>query len=398
MKNFSAKLFLEINELSYIFYVGEVNENNNLRVISELEIPASIDEDNRISNLENTFKVIKENIYSIEQKLNYTFKEVILILDNFNPSFISLTGFKKLNSSQVSRENITYILNILKSRINEIEIKKTVLHIFNSKFYLDNKEIENLPIGLFGDFYSHELSFTLVNTNDYKNLKNIFDKCSLNIKKILVKSFVKGVNISENHKNSNTFFHIKINEKNSKIFYFENNCLKSEQKFKFGTDIIIRDISKITALKTDTVKNILNKIELTENISEDELVEKNLFINNDYRKIKKKLIYEIILARVKEIFELILFKNINFKYYRLISKNIFIEIDQKREFKCFREIYKITFSTNSNFNLKFLEGLASESILNSINKLAHFGWKKEAIPVAQPKKSLLARFFEAIFN
>ena len=76
-----------------------------------------------------------------------------------------------MNGSQILRENITYILNTLKSYINEIETKKNIIHIFNSKFYLDNKKIENLPIGLFGDFYSHELSFVLINSNDYKNLK-----------------------------------------------------------------------------------------------------------------------------------------------------------------------------------------------------------------------------------
>ena len=33
-------------------------------------------------------------------------------------------------------------------------------YIFSiQNFNLDNKKIENLPIGLFGDFYSHELSF-----------------------------------------------------------------------------------------------------------------------------------------------------------------------------------------------------------------------------------------------
>ena len=41
------------------------------------------------------------------------------------------------------------------------------IQINNSKFYLDNKNYDNLPIGLFGDFYSHELSFTLINSNDY---------------------------------------------------------------------------------------------------------------------------------------------------------------------------------------------------------------------------------------
>ena len=68
------------------------------------------------------------------------------------------------------KRKYNYILNTLKSCVEEIETKK-VLHIFNSRFYLDNKKIENLPIGLFGDFYSHELSFILINKNDYKNLK-----------------------------------------------------------------------------------------------------------------------------------------------------------------------------------------------------------------------------------
>ena len=58
--------------------------------------------------------------------------------------------------------------------------------------YIYKKKIENLPIGLFGDFYCHELSFILIHKNDYKNIHNIFDKCSLKIKKILVKNFIKG--------------------------------------------------------------------------------------------------------------------------------------------------------------------------------------------------------------
>ena len=132
---------------------------------------------------------LKKIFYLIEQKLNYTFKEIVLILENSELTFINLTGFKNLNGSQVVRENVTYILNSLKACVDETEPKKTILHIFNSKFHLDNKTIENLPIGLFGDFYAHELSFILINKNDYKNLKTIFDKCNLKIKKNFNKKF-----------------------------------------------------------------------------------------------------------------------------------------------------------------------------------------------------------------
>ena len=72
-----------------------------------------------------------------------------------------MSGFKKLNGTQILKENITYLLNSLKSIIDKTENKKNILHIFNSKYSLDKKEIENLPIGLF-DFYSQELSLSLI--------------------------------------------------------------------------------------------------------------------------------------------------------------------------------------------------------------------------------------------
>ena len=131
----------------------------------------------KVFDFEQSFNFIKENIYTIEQKFNCTFKEIVLILDYFNPTFINITGFKKLNGSQILKENITYILNSLKSHVDINEPQKK-LHIFNSKFNLDKNKIENLPIGLFRDFYSHELSFAMMSLNEYKNLKNIFLNCN----------------------------------------------------------------------------------------------------------------------------------------------------------------------------------------------------------------------------
>ena len=396
MKNSSIELYLEINNLSFIFLVGDSDEYNQFKIIFKLELPLQGIENNRITDLEKVSDIIKKNIYSIEQKLNHTFKKIVLILENFEPTFINFSGFKKLNGSQILRENITYILNSLKSCVDKTESKKTVLHIFNSKFYLDNKKVDNLPIGLFGDSYSHELSFTLINSNDFKNFKNIFDKSNLKIKKILVKSFINGVNTINNNK-SDTFFHISINENDTKIFYFENDSLKFEQIFKFGINIIIKDISKITLLNIDNIKIVLDKIKSFHDISEDELVEQNFFKDNTYRKIKKKLIYDIALARIQEISEIILFENINFEHYKKFSNNIYLEIDHKLQSKCLNEIYKTVFSMNEKYNTKFIN-FSSENMISTAHKLVHFGWKKEAIPISVAKKSFIAGLFDRIFG
>ena len=219
MGKYSFTLYLEINNSNFIFSVEKKDEKNNLEIVNNIVIPIEGIEKNRINDLKKIFQVLKENIYLIEQKLNFTFKEIILIIENFNPTFINLSGYKKLNGSQILKENIIYILNTLKSYVDKIESKKTVIHIFNSKFKLDNEKIENLPIGLFGDFYSHEISLILMDTNDYKNLCNIFDQCNLKVKKIFLKSFIKGANISNKNKDLDTFFYIKLSNKNSKILF-----------------------------------------------------------------------------------------------------------------------------------------------------------------------------------
>ena len=399
MKFYSPKLFLEINDSEYIFSVGDEDQNNNFKV--NYKYNASIEgitKNCKVIDFEKTLNTLKKNIITIEQKINFTFKEIILILDNSDCTFLNLTGFKKLNGSQILKENITYILNSLKSNIDHIENKKTILHIFNTKYLLDKKKIENLPIGLFGNFYSHELSFCLIDNNDFKNLNNVFNNCNLKIKKLFLKSFVEGSLTSKKNSNLGTFFQIKINEKNSQIFYFENDSLKFEQNFSFGTDLIIKDISKITSLNIKFVQKILKNINLSKKALKDEVIEKELFENENFTKIKKKLILDIAEARILEFSEIMLFKNVNFSYYRKKIPTIFLKIKNKSHLNLFKESYELFFSQNKNLLVKFDENSSTDEIISSVNQLVDFGWKKEAIPVTRAKKSLIAKLFDALFN
>ena len=159
----SPILFIEINKLEFIFGVGELDENSGFKLLYNQTTPIEGIVDNKIIELERISEILKSCIYSIEQKLNLNFKNIILVLDNFDKFCINLTGFKKLNGSQLLKENISYIINSLKSNLNEFENKKSIIHIFNSKYSLDKKNVENLPVGLFGDFYTHELSFFFFN-------------------------------------------------------------------------------------------------------------------------------------------------------------------------------------------------------------------------------------------
>ena len=116
MNNSPFTLYIEINNTNFIFFVKNNNKLNELNSIYKKEVSLPGIKDNSFYDLEKTFNLIKENIYSIEQKFNYTFNEIILILENFDLSFINLTGYKKLNGSQILRENIRHLIKHVKQK------------------------------------------------------------------------------------------------------------------------------------------------------------------------------------------------------------------------------------------------------------------------------------------
>ena len=177
----------------------------------------------------------------------------------------------------------------------------------------------------------------------------------------------------------------------------ENSSLKYTQEFKFGSNLIMHDISKITGFKKNIIKDILSNSDFSKKKSED-FVEENFFKNNNYRKVSKKLILDIARARIEELSEIILLKNINMKYFLERKPTIFLNLKDILIYQKFITSFKLFFSKNDNFDLRVIENNFSDSFYNNANEIVQFGWNKEAVPIIFEKKSILARLFSFLFE
>ncbi len=398
MKENSFVLFTEINRSSFIFIAGKHNNNQNFEISEKIIVPVEGIHENKLTNVDLVIKIIEKNVATIEKKLNHVFKEVHVIIDLFEYTCVNISGFKKLNQTQILKDNISYILNSIKLIVSDNEKDKAILHIFNSKNILDGTVIENLPIGLFGDFYSHELTFFLIGNNDYKNISQIFKKNNLNIEKILLKDFVEGVELIEQNHNSETFFKVKLGKNNSKISFFDRSSFLYSESFNFGSNIIIKDIEKVCNINFQTIKKILIDRSFKDECNEEEqYLEKKYFTNNNFRKIRKKLIYDIAKTRIEEIIDIIISKNINLKNLKQKKNKIFLSICDDLITDNFKQIFTEYLLNKNNFEIKFID-FDSNTVIDYAVKLSFFGWKKEAIPISQTKNSLITRIFNSIFN
>ena len=124
MKIKSALIFIKLSSLNLNFTVFDNEENNNRLIYSDNVRSEGI-KNNTITNFDALLNLIKANILLLEKKFDFVFKETVLILDIFNNCLVNFSGFKNLNSSQLTKQNITYIINSLRTKINETEKKKS---------------------------------------------------------------------------------------------------------------------------------------------------------------------------------------------------------------------------------------------------------------------------------
>ena len=82
------------------------------------------------------------------------------------------------------------------------------------------------------------------------------------------------------------------------------------------------------------------------NYVQNEIVEKEYFEETSFRKIKKKLILDIANARINELAEIILYKNLNLQKLIKINTPIFLDINVKNEvyLKILKESFNKFFS------------------------------------------------------
>ena len=400
MKLNEPYLIIELNDSKIIFFVISYDEDRDYKLIKNIIVDSDGILNGRIIDVVIVTKLIKKIINSLEDEMNHFFSKASIVINPKNVNSLNISGYKKLNGAQVSKGDIAYILNDIKKIISLTENKYSVIHLFNSSFSLDSDNLENLPIGLFGEFYNQNMTFFLVQKNILKNIKLVFNNCGINIDRIILKPFVEGINFLLKYKNHKNFTVLTIEGKNINISIFKNKSYVLTQDFDFGADLIIKDISKLCSLKINEVEFFLKEINLNSEIEidADSCLNKKFFSTSPYRKIKHQLILDIITARLDELVEICYENNKNLDYFRKSNNAIYVIISKDEHLK------NIQFALQKNrlIDSRFIFGQnVDDNLLFSLNGAAELigrGWEKEAIPVIQPNKSLISTFFSRLFS
>ena len=126
--------------------------------------------------------------------------------------------------------------------------------------------------------------------------------------------------------------------------------------------------------------------------NDDELLDKKYFKSGNFRKIRKKLLKDIVYARVEEILDIIYKFNVNLKYLKKDCNDIYVLIGDNKIKTNFEEIFRTYFIKSRGIKVNFIDNFDTELLISNAVNLSTFGWKKRQYQLPKQKTLLLQGF------
>ena len=387
------KLIIELDDDKIKYGVFETNEESDYKLLTKKISNNAGIEKGKILDLDQSVKTISADLHNIEKKVSKVFKSISVVLNQKDVFCTNLSGFKKLNGSKVEKRDLDYILNEAKNSISKNQRNNSILHILNSNFILDKTKQKKMPINIFGDHLSLDMTFVSIPENNLKNIKEIFSKSDLKIDRVISKPFAENINLLNLNKNLKNFISINFGNELTTISLCQNSSLVFFKTFPFGTNSIYNDIKQLCSINKNEIATVL------ENLQDNQsgYIDKKFFVSSNYKKLSVNHFMEIINARIKEIINFTFNNNKNLDYYEKRIEKINFFFEDACIYKNLGHIFKEYL--NLNDNIIGAECLSRDDIgtLYGAAELLFNGWPNEAIPFSNRKKSIISGFFERFF-
>ena len=381
--------------------IFKINNNNDSEILSVSKASSDGIFNDAVTNLKKASDSVRYAISIAEKKAKVSLKKIHVILEQ--PDFLCtrFSKHKKIDDSKIHRNDIEFLLKEAKKQLILNDKNQSIIHIFNHNYIVDGKIFIEEPINVFADSLTHEMTFITVPKNNLRNINQIFLDCDIEIERLISQTFALGVELFDIQELKSGIILINLGLKKISLGLFKNLALVHSITFPIGIDHIANDISKVCSLNLEESFKIRNSIDflLKDNpnlFDENNFLKKDFFIDSNFRKISKNLIFKIIKARTDEIFEMIkkqlTLTGFNFKS----GTNLFLTGEgasfENIEKHC-QNFFELNTLVRKKNNLDENFSACSGGI-----KIIKEGWETEAIPERKAKGIEKIGFLRKIFG
>ena len=389
--------------------IFKIKNNNEAEILSTSITPSEGIYNDAVINLSKAANAIRHCISSAEKKAKISLKKIHIVFEQLDFLCTKFSTHKKINGSQIDREDIEFLLKEAKNQLTLNDKNQYLIHIFNHNYIVDGKIFVEEPIDVYADSLTHQITFITIPKNNLKNISQAFINCDIEIERLISRTFTLGAELLNHKQLEFGSVIVDLEFEKTSFGFFKNFALEHSATFSMGINHITKDISTVCSLNLKESENVRNNIDFSfkdnqKLFDENNYLKEIYFINSNFRRISKNLIFDVIKARLDEIFDT--FKTqLNISGFNLNSGINFLLVGEisnlfniEKYFINFfgpnvTNVVKKSFDEDKNYEKNFTSCLGALKIIKD-------GWETEAIPEKDDqdieKMGLFAKIFKII--
>ena len=158
-------------------------DKKNLKSLykDKLELENKID----FLNLDNLSNFLDANIFKIEKLADNFIKNIVLIIESDNNSYVNICIKKKNYENLINYKKIEIALTEMKDLFKENYQKQNIMHMIVKNYSVNGKNYSSFINDINGDYLSLEVNFISIPSNFELILDKILEKYQIRIDKFL---------------------------------------------------------------------------------------------------------------------------------------------------------------------------------------------------------------------
>ncbi len=181
--NFNTYLF--ISPKKFIIYA-------NNEIDSKSFFRKEMNYENNFSNIDfhKLIFFLNENIFEIEKKLKNFIKNIFVIIDDVDFSWIELSMKKKNYGELITTNDLIRLVGEAKNDCEKTIQEKKIIHLLIDNYLIDKNYFSNFPKDKKCESYSIDIRFITLPEKYIKNLEQILKKYQISINQIICAEYL----------------------------------------------------------------------------------------------------------------------------------------------------------------------------------------------------------------
>ena len=300
---------LDIGTSKVSTIVGEVNNFNQIEIISSTKAKCKGIRKGKIIDEDEVARAIARTIQDAEEEANLKINSAYITVPGKYITVVQNSVTKEIKDKYAGISIKDVGASIMLAKDIEIPEGKTVIDVVPECFILDNGNVVQDPVGAFSANFTIKAQIILLDKEYLKQISAILKKA--NIEKIdgLVPITLAERNLvlDRNELNDNILL-LDVGAGNIDIGVFEGNKFVYTNTIPLGGDTITRDISLVLNISEEEADKLKRQygLALKSFIDNDNEIFLSTYIGDSKNKtIRSSELIEIIEARIEEMFSLI---------------------------------------------------------------------------------------------